>query len=98
MSLHIEFEPHSYYMGFAIQHNPEEKLITQNGYSNNYKWQAYTDDGMYYTIVHLKSDSLAELHEKIKDYHLKCNNWYAEQIQQGLSDDEIEKLELSDTL
>jgi hypothetical protein len=57
MSLYLEFEPHSWYMGFAIK-------AKEGGL-----WSAYTDDGNTYTIVEREASTLKELKALIKDYH-----------------------------
>lgn len=67
MSLHLEFEPHSWYKGFAIKHNPH---ITHNDITG-YKWEAYTDDGMHYTIVERYAMTLTELKKQITQYRSK---------------------------
>ena len=60
MSLYLEFEPHSWYMGFAIEEKKAGGL-----------WTAYTDDGNTYTIVEREASTLKELKALIKDYHNK---------------------------
>ena len=70
MSLHLEFDPHSWYMGFAIKHEPEAIE----------KWSAYTADGNTYTIVERKAVTLDELKWRIRKYHLKQHNGYGERI------------------
>lgn len=66
MSMTLNFEPHSYYMGFAIKHNPDvHRLdITQ------YKWQAFMDDGNTYRIIKLGGVTLSELKHTIRDYYI----------------------------
>lgn len=63
MSLHLEFEPHSWYRGFAIR---------QGEYMTDWKtkniWYAYTDDGNTYRIVERHADTLAGLKRLISEY------------------------------
>lgn len=68
MSLHLEFEPHSWYMGFAIRKWDGEGYKTHFN-AENYSWEAYTDDGNTYSIVKLQADTLKELKQRIKEYH-----------------------------
>ena len=71
MSLYINFEPHSWYKGFAIKHNTEKD---SSGFyiDEGAKWQAYTDDGNTYRVVTIESDkSLVDLKSKIRDYWAK---------------------------
>jgi hypothetical protein len=68
MSLHIDFEPHSWYMGFAIQKDPAEdsndKPITI--------WRGYTDNGNTYRVNELLAPTLKELKQEIKHYRGKA--------------------------
>lgn len=72
MSLHLEFEPHSWYMGFAIKH---EQLDMKYD-----KWQAFIDDGNTYTIKELWSNTLDGLKSVIRTYHLARGTGYGERI------------------
>lgn len=67
MSLYINFEPHSWYKGFAIKDNRFTGL-----YEDNQKvyadWEAYTDDGNTYRVIKLDADTLTELKNKIREY------------------------------
>lgn len=92
MSLHLNFEPHGWYMGFAIkdpgrdispeavdawnEQTPEQKAA----YRFVYPWRAYTDDGNTYRIVELEADTLRELRQKIRHYHLERRNGHGERI------------------
>jgi len=58
MSLTLDFEPHSWYKGFAIQHMP----------LNEYNWYAYTDNGMTGFIDEEHANTLKELKELITRY------------------------------
>lgn len=73
MSLHLEFEPHSWYMGFAIRKQVNE-------ISNKQTWGAYTDDGNTYQIVEIEAMHLNTLKRHIRQYHLKKHNGYGERI------------------
>lgn len=66
MSLWLNFEPHSWYKGFAIE--PPEN---HNDTENYFKWNAYTDDGNTYRIVKFGADTLKELKQKITEYRSK---------------------------
>jgi len=68
MSLYINFEAHSWYRGFAIKKRTLERDITRNTPINYYLWQAYTDDGMTYSIVNLHARTLKELKQLITNY------------------------------
>lgn len=78
--MYLEFEPHSWYMGFAIKHNNEKDargFYTDEGA----RWQAFTDDGNTYKIVTLESDeSLDRLKQKIRMYHLRKHTGYGERL------------------
>jgi len=74
MSLHLDFEPHSWYMGFAIKRNKNSQYIT------DYPWQAYTDDGNTYQIVKRHAGQLHELKAQIRAYHLRKHTGYGERI------------------
>jgi hypothetical protein len=102
MSLYLEFDPHSWFMGFAIKYNDDyndpcewtyntdSKNCIVHGQrshpSDNYcegftpKWNAFTDNGMSYSIDDLDAPTLHELHEKIRQYHLSKHNGYGERI------------------
>lgn len=67
MSLYVEFEPHSWYMGFAIRNNYglyRSKMFHQ-------RWTAYTDNGNTYQVDELNSLTLTNLKEKIREYRGK---------------------------
>lgn len=73
MSLHLEFEPHSWYRGFAIKDNrksghDQSKLERPLKDSEGYKWSAYTADGNSYSIVEYHADTLDVLKGYISDY------------------------------
>lgn len=70
MSLHLNFEPHSWHKGWAIKHNRtqghdnsylERKMSNDEGYA----WSAYTANGMTGYIEELHADTLKELKESI---------------------------------
>lgn len=60
MSLHLEFEPHSWYKQFAIR---------RNAYTNSFKWTAVTLNGNTGYIVEHHSDTLKQLKQQINKYH-----------------------------
>lgn len=63
MSLYINFEPHSYYKGFAIK-----KDVMLDG---NY-WFGFTDDGIKtYGVVQYDANTLKELKQLITGYRSK---------------------------
>lgn len=69
MSLHLEFEPHSYYRDFAIKQNTPWGMLTNNASDKIVsKWSAYTANGMTGHIVELEADTLRELKEQITTY------------------------------
>lgn len=70
MSLYIEFEPHSWYKGFAIRDNKASGYDNAN-LENNYRYTAYTDDGMTYRIIEKQADTLKQLKQQITDYRNK---------------------------
>jgi hypothetical protein len=71
MSLYINFEPHSWYKGFAIQKRTLEKDVNANTPINYYLWQAYTDDGNTYSVVNKHARTLKELKQLITQYRSK---------------------------
>jgi len=62
MSMHLEFEPHSWYRGFAI------KKTEAYNHPYPYIWEAYTDDGMTYSIIERKAYTLKALKQQITEY------------------------------
>lgn len=71
MSMSLEFEPHSWYMGFAIEDNRAD-------WPSDEAWRGYTDDGNTYRIDELEAASLSDLKWRIRQYHLKRRNGYGE--------------------
>lgn len=72
MSLHLEFEPHTYYKGFAIYDNRDFHIQAEvGGAPSPFKWHAFTDNGMTYRIDELASHSLKDLKTLINDYHIR---------------------------
>lgn len=61
MSMYLEFEPHSWYKGFAIKHE-------KRAYEVFDKWVAYAEDGMHYSIIELHNKTLRELKQQITQY------------------------------
>jgi hypothetical protein len=73
MSLHLEFEPHSWYMGFAIKNNrnlghDQYKLERELRNNEGFKWSAYTADGNSYSITEYHADTLDLLKGYIREY------------------------------
>ena len=68
MSLHIEFEPHSWYKGFAIKKRTLERDVAKDTPINYYLWQAYTANGMTGYVVNLHATTLKDLKNKITEY------------------------------
>jgi len=66
MSLYINFEPHSYYRGFAIR-DCRRELIEDTGELAGV-WNAITDNGNTYRTVDLEADTLKELKQLIREY------------------------------
>lgn len=80
MSMYLNFEAHSWYMGFAIKKRTLERGVTEDTPIDYYLWQAYTDNGNTYNIDRLIARRLNELREKIHEYHLRKHNGYGERI------------------
>lgn len=72
MSLHLNFEPHSWYMGYAIK---DDRADTAGD-----PWAAYTDDGMRYQVISLTAPTLEKLRAEIRARHLADRNGYGERI------------------
>ena len=71
MSLHLEFDPHSWYMGWAIKNNrtsghDQAQLERTMQPSEGYAWSAYTANGMTGYIEEAHADTLKELKQQIK--------------------------------
>lgn len=68
MSLHLEFEPHSWYMDAAIKREniakPGEWVEIQR-----HNWRAFLLNGMSGYIIEFTAPTLANLKQQIKDYH-----------------------------
>lgn len=75
MSMRLEFEPHSWYMGAAIQ----KKNVHRNDITD-YPWTAYIENGNFYVIDEIYAATLTELKERIRAYHLRHHNGYGERI------------------
>ena len=71
MSLHLEFTPHSWYMGFAIKKDNDHMT---------HSWGAYIDDGMSGYIIEIEAMHLNTLKRHIRQYHLKRHTGYGERI------------------
>lgn len=75
MSLHLEFTPHSWYMGWAIK-----KELEPNSDTPRTIWRAYIADGNTYRIDEEAAYTLELLKERIRAYHLRKHNGYGERI------------------
>lgn len=74
MSLYINFEPHSWYKGFAIKNNKVsgyDDFNLENKPIDGFKYSAYTDDGNTYSIIERHADTLKELKQLISEYRSK---------------------------
>lgn len=71
MSMYLEFEPHSWYMGAAIQKLEVANEIT-GGVAGGI-WCGYYLNGMTGYIVDFSSLTLKELKQQIKEYVNKEN-------------------------
>lgn len=71
MSLHLEFEPHSWYMGWAIRDNQRTDYPGGRTWTNIQpkRWTGYTADGDTYYIVERDAHTLRELKQQIKEWH-----------------------------
>ena len=73
MALHLNFEPHSWYKGFAIK-KPFYEMVDEDGYrddlngSNHLMWYAYIDNGNTYKIDEIKAKTLKKLKQLITEY------------------------------
>lgn len=72
MSMHLEFDPHAWYMGFAIKDNRTEEDAP--------RWAAYIDDGNTYRIIEREANTLERLRDKIRKYHVQHRTGYGERI------------------
>lgn len=77
MSLSLNFEPHSWYMDFAIQKDQEPYSINETPRTI---WRGYTDNGNTYQVDEEAAYSLALLKQRIRAYHLAQHNGYGERI------------------
>lgn len=74
MSLHLEFEPHSWYMGWAIKREQLDtgEAIGERGHSlagtrkRSSLWSAYTANGMTGYVEETHADTLKQLKQQIK--------------------------------
>lgn len=73
MSMYLEFEPHSWYMGFAIKDD-------RNDITEKEPWTAFTLNGMTGFIDTVSDALLVDLKYKIRQYHLDKHNGYGERV------------------
>lgn len=74
MSMYLEFDPHSWYMGAAIRDNSQTDRKDGNSWTHiqPQRWTAYIEDGIRtYSVVELHAHTLSELKQKIKEYRNK---------------------------
>lgn len=83
MSMYLELEPHSWYMGAAIQKDNIGENC--NGTLLNI-WRGYLENGMNYTIVEFSAKTLKELKQQIKEWHIKENK-RIERLYKGVSNE-----------
>lgn len=70
MSLHLNFEPHSWYKGFAIKDNRAiVRWLEDTEQGSDDRWSAYTDNGNTYQVNALHADTPRELKQQIKEWH-----------------------------
>lgn len=74
MSLHLDFEPHSWYMGFAIRKAPEPINPSR------ILWEGFTENGNTYSVDTTAAYTLKLLKERIRAYHVQMGDGYGERI------------------
>lgn len=62
MSLQLEFEPHSWYKGFAIKLDPKASN------EDNWKWYAVAANGMTGFLVEFEDSTLRGLTDQVNGY------------------------------
>jgi hypothetical protein len=87
MSMYLDFEPHSWYMGFAVMDTAtawkprdDGKPGMQSMQLDAYRWHAFIDDGNHNRIDELKASTLGGLYAQVIAYHLNHQNGYGERI------------------
>lgn len=73
MSMHLEFEPHSWYYDFAIK--DDRKDITEEQ-----PWTGYILNGTSGYIDTVEAGTLTELREQVVAYHLRNHTGHGERI------------------
>lgn len=69
MSLSLDFNPHSWYMGAAIKKTEAPKAVRgSNRRPTRHTWSAYLEDGMRGHVVDFEADNLADLKQQIKGW------------------------------
>lgn len=97
MSLHLEFEPHSWYMGFAIKRTRTSTKVV--GIRNH--WNAYIDNGMTGYIDELEANTLSKLKQEIRGYFNRqaikdlYNRWRIGEYTDAEYNDKLSKLQES---
>lgn len=80
MSLHLEFEPHSWYMGFAIKKDQEPYSVNETPRTI---WRGYIDNGNTYQVDEEAAYTLKLLKQRIKNYHVRIaarDKWNRERL------------------
>jgi len=77
MSLTLDFEPHSYYRGFAIK-----RVDTITGHKVGY--EAYIDNGDTYRVDMVEAFTLKRLREHIRAYHYAQQQYRENRLYNGL--------------
>lgn len=72
MSLHLEFEPHSWYMGFAI--------APRDNSGKGFAWVGYTDNGNTYHVDEIHASTLKTLEYDIREYWLRQSGGNADKL------------------
>lgn len=68
MSMQLDFEPHSWYMGFAIKQN--DRHDARNNIAV-YEWDAFIDNGNTYQIDEVNARTLSDLKYRIREYYMR---------------------------
>lgn len=88
MTLYLKFEPHSYYMGFAVMDTATAYKRLPDGSRQSmaldaWRWHAYTDNGNTYQVGEVRAYTLADVKREIRLYHLKAHDGYGERLARG---------------
>lgn len=75
MSMYLNFEPHTWYMGFAIKDNRYWYIA-----KGEKPWGAICYDGVRGVFVERDDNTLESLRAQIREYHLSKHTGYGERI------------------